>query len=95
MHCVSTPCDKFIIASVLQEEWKASLKAGIMHFSLSQTQCVLKKRKDPQGLEVLSTCFGKTLKFGKYLRPVSMKEVIILDLRKQQAKLAGDANVSE
>lgn len=95
MHCVSAPCDEFIIASVLQEEWKASLKAGIMLFSLSQTQCVLRKRKDPQGLEALLTCFGKTLKFGKYQRLVSMKEVIILDLRKQQVKLAGDMNVSE
>lgn len=53
------------------------------------------KRKDPQGLEALSTWFGKTWKFGKYLSPVSMKEVIILDLRKQQVKLTGDTNVSE
>lgn len=53
------------------------------------------KRKDPQGLEALSTWFGKTLKFGKCLSPVSMKEVLFWILRTQQVKLAGDMNVSE
>lgn len=45
MHCVSAPWDELIIASVLQQEWKGLLKAGIMIFSLSSNSMCLNKKK--------------------------------------------------